>query len=262
MGASEVLRDIVAAVARVLERAREEEVSFMAASILFFGFVSLVPLLILALAIASVLGGDVFEERLLVSLAAYLSPEGRALVVEALTNTTGRAGASLLGVGALLWSAFRVFQAVDVAFDRIYDAERSTPVLRRLANAAVVFTVMSVGFALVVGVGVVTSLLMEVVPSAALVVSTASVLATALLFLPFYYVMPPSKVSFRHTLPGVSTAVVGWHLLQTLFGLYASAAGRYQAYGLFGAVLLFLLWMYFAAVMLLLGAVVNVVVDV
>jgi membrane protein len=78
---------------------------------------------------------------------------------------------------------------------------------------------------------------------------------------PLYYVMPPESVSARHFFPGTATVVFGWLLLRALFGVYASTAVRYQAYGFLVAVLLFLLWLYFGATVLLVGAVVNVVIG-
>jgi len=41
------------------------------------------------------------------------------------------------------------------------------------------------------------------------------------------------------------------------FGLYAANASQFQTFGFVGAVLLFLLWLYFGALILLFGAVVN-----
>lgn len=52
---------------------------------------------------------------------------------------------------------------------------------------------------------------------------------------------------------GTIGAGLGLIVLQQLFHVYTSLAGRYQAYGIIGAVLLFLLWLYFGAFVLLLG---------
>lgn len=80
-----------------------------------------------------------------------------------------------------------------------------------------------------------------------------------IVFLPLYYVMPPVDVSAREALPGTAVAAVGWLVLQFGFQIYVANAGNYQAYGLLGAVLLFQTWLYFASILVLMGAVVNVV---
>lgn len=246
-------------VSSVWERAREHEISFMAAAISFYAFASVFPLSMIALGLASYLGGEAYELRVRSLLESYLSPEGQLVVTEALTSTAGRFGASAFGAAALLWSGSKVFQAVDTSFDRIYRAEDVATLPERAVNAAAVFSAVAAGMTLVVVVHVGAASLEGTVPYVGVVASTALVLGLCALFLPFYYVMPPRAVSLRHPVPGTVVAVVGWHVLQASFGLYSSVAGRYQAYGFLGAVLLFLLWLYFAAVLLLLGAVVNAV---
>jgi membrane protein len=80
-------------------------------------------------------------------------------------------------------------------------------------------------------------------------------------FVPLYYVLPPTPVTVRHAIPGAVFAAVGWVLLQVAFFHYAGSAGRYAAYGFLGAVLLFVTFLYFGAIVLLAGVVLNLVVD-
>ncbi|MDZ7688079.1 MAG: YihY/virulence factor BrkB family protein [Halobacteriales archaeon] len=243
----------------VVRRAREDEVSFLSASVAFYAFFSVVPLIILALAVASFVGGEAFENRAVALVGTYLSSEGETVVAEALTSPAGRIGASAVGVVALGWSALKVFRAVDIAFDRVYETETTASFARRLTKAVVVLTAIAVAAALMVGV---RSLAVRLDVSASYAAALGWLVLVVGLFaalVPVYYVMPPERVTVREILPGTATAVVGWLLLQGLFGVYASAAARYQAYGFLGAVLLFLLWLYFGATVLLLGAVVNVV---
>ncbi len=261
MTESESARSTLEVTREVVERAREEEISFLAASVSFYAFISVFPLVIIALSLASILGGEAFEQRLLMSFEAYLSPEGRAVLAEAVTSPSGRFGASVFGGVTLLWSAFKVFQAVDIAFDRVYRAPRPSSILRRLVNAVLVLSAVVSGVTLLAAASYGASALRGTVPYAGFAVSTAAVLGLAMVFLPVYYVMPPHRMSFRRAVPGTVVAVAGWHVLSTLFGFYASAAARYQAYGFLGAVLLFLLWLYFSAVFLLVGAVVNSVLE-
>ena len=90
---------------------------------------------------------------------------------------------------------------------------------------------------------------------------TLVILALVVVFLPLYYVLPPVSVSVRHALPGTVFAAVGWVLLQVGFFYYTGSAGQYAAYGLLGAVLLFVTFLYLAGVVLLVGAVLNAVLD-
>ena len=250
--------EITETVRSVVREVREKEVSFLAASVAFYAFFSVVPLIILALAVASFVGGAAFEETVVVLVGTYLSSQGETVVAEALTSPAGRLGASAVGFVALMWSALKVFRAIDIAFDSIYGTDDTTSISRQTANGVVVLTAIAVGVVMMVGVRVVFALLD--VPYAGALGWLIMVTGLFAALVPIYYIMPPERVSVRHVLPGTATAVVGWLLLQALFGVYASVAVRYQAYGFLGAVLLFLLWLYFGAMVLLVGAVVNTVV--
>jgi len=250
--------EIVEAVRSVVWRVREKEMSFLAASVAFYAFFSVVPIVILALAVASLVGGEAFENSVVALVGTYLSPEGEAVVAEALTSPSGRLGASAVGAVALTWSALKIFRAVDVAFDSIYGTENATSVTRQVVNGAFVLAAIAAGAVLTVGFRVV--LFRLELPYIGVLGWLVTVVGLFAALVPVYYVMPPGRFSVREVLPGTATAVVGWLFLQVLFGVYASLAVQYQAYGFLGAVLLFLLWLYFGAVVLLLGAVVNVVV--
>jgi membrane protein len=85
------------------------------------------------------------------------------------------------------------------------------------------------------------------------------IVTLAIVFLPFYYVLPPVSVSVREILPGTVFAAVGWMLLQVTFLFYTQQASKYAAYGFLGAILLFITWLYFGSILVLLGGVVNAV---
>jgi len=253
---------IVETVRSIAVLGRESELSFLAGSIAFFAFFSVVPALVLAVAIGSAVGGERFATGVLALFESYLSAEGATVVSTALSDQSGIAGATLIGTLALAWSALKVFRAIDLAFDRIYGSEAMTPLGRQLLNATAVMTTTGIGIALLVSVQSVLGLpvVEQFVPSRAVGVA---VLFVGLLFalLPVYYVLPPHRVSLRAVLPGTVTAVAGLVVLETLFHLYSTIAGQYQAYGFLGIVLLFLLWLYFGALAVLFGAVVNAVAE-
>jgi membrane protein len=85
------------------------------------------------------------------------------------------------------------------------------------------------------------------------------VVVLTLAFLPMYFVLPPVDVTLGEVLPGAAVAAVGWVLLQVAFRIYAANAGQFEGYGLIGGVLLFVTWLYFASIVVLLGAAVNAV---
>jgi hypothetical protein len=97
----------------VVVTARDQQLSFLAAAIAYYAFVSLVPLVVLALAIATLVWGG-------------------------LTSTSGRGGATVLGVVVLLWSSLRLFRGLDIAFSRVYGAVESVSLVEQVTEALVV----------------------------------------------------------------------------------------------------------------------------
>ncbi|MHB9288269.1 YhjD/YihY/BrkB family envelope integrity protein [Halobacteriales archaeon Cl-PHB] len=79
--------------------------------------------------------------------------------------------------------------------------------------------------------------------------------------MPLFYVLPPHSVSVGAAIPGAMLTAVGWLLLRIGFGLYVRQAGSYAAYGFLGGVLLFVSFLYLAALVLLVGAGVNVALE-
>lgn len=242
----------------VVELARSTEISFLAGSVAFFAFVSIIPTMLLILAIGSAVGGEAFATRLSSLVETYLSEEGNAVLEEGLENPSGRIGASVLGAIGLLWSALKVFRAVDIAFDRVYRAEATDSLPRQLLNAFVVLVTIGAGLALIVAVQVIlTRLDAATAPYMSMVGSLLLLAGLFVVFVPLYHVLPPVDLSVRDTIPGTLTAVLGIVALQQVFSIFASQASQYQAYGFIGIVLLFLLWLYFGSMVLLSGAVVN-----
>jgi len=248
---------VVATGRRIVATARRTQVSFLAASIAYYMLVSLFPLGLFALVLASVLGGEAFAAQIIRSLGALLSPSAATLLRETLLEARGRAGITVLGLVVLLWSGLRVFRGMDVAFSLVYGTEDVESVLEQLRDALAAL------------LGIVVAIVALAVVNALVVLSgvrLAGVLGTvaltgmlALAFLPIYYVFPDSDVTLRSVLPGTLVAAAGWTLLGVLFSLYASVATGYQLYGVVGGVLLLVTWFYFASTILLLGAVVNAV---
>jgi len=242
----------------VVEMVIERQISFLSGSIAFFAFVSIFPALLLVLAAGSLLGGEQFAMAVVENIESYLSEGGNEIITDALANTSGAAGASIVGIATLLWSTLKVFRAIDIAFDRIYDAAVRNSILIQFRNGIVTILAIAAGFAILAAV----QYLLWQLPFRSVLVPTLLrwlllVAGFLIVLVPVYYVMPPMAMNLKTVLPGALLAVVGLVLLEELFGLYAAQASQYQAYGFVGAVLLFLLWLYFGSFIVLTGATVN-----
>jgi len=234
---------------------RTQQVSFLSASIAYYMFVSLLPLLLLGLAVATAVGDEAFVNQVVEAAGAVLTPQAAQLLGAALTSASGRGGATVASLAVIVWGSLKVFRGVDTAFSRIYDTHGTTTFLESFVDA--IAALGGIGLALL-GFTVVGSLGAVFGINIALSgVALVPVLVVA--FLPLYYLFPDTPTTVRGVLPGTVFAAVGWTMLATGFGLYLSVAGDYQLYGVIGGVLLLVTWFYFAGQLLLLGAVLNAV---
>lgn len=241
---------------RAVRLFREENVPFRAASVAYYALASLVPLSVVALAVLSVLGtADVFVSV----LAAYLSDSGERMLRDALTSTRGRGVAGAAGFLLALWGATKVFRGLSLAFAGLYRESSDVSLVGRLVRSAVVFGLLLSVLALLSVTAVALAYARPAVPHPVLVGAAAAALALVVVLLPVYYVLPPVSVTLRHALPGAVVAAVGLAALPVAFLAYVQFANRYAAYGALGAVVLFVTFLYVAGIVLLTGAVVNVV---
>lgn len=250
------LRGIIIDLVRL---ARRERIGFLAAAIAYYAFLSVIPALLLVIAIATTVGGPLLAEQIRVITGSYLSASGQALVEDAVTSASGRAGATLVGLGFLIWSALGVVRGLDTAFSQLYRGEGPKGYLVRIRDTVVA--------GLGIGMSITTMVFVGSILAAIPMTVNASVVGTVVLvfglfvaFLPLYVVLPDRRMDVRAALPGAVFVTVGWVVLQGLFQLYVSMAPRFELYGLLGGVLVLVTWFYLAAMLLLLGAGLNIVI--
>ncbi|QIO21502.1 YihY/virulence factor BrkB family protein [Haloarcula sp. JP-L23] len=243
----------VAVVSELVQTVREDQISFLAASIAYYMFVSVFPLLLLSLVVGSILGGEAFAERVVGAVGSVLSPAAADLLEDALTSAVGRGGATVFGLAVTVWGALKVFRGLDLAFSQIYGT---------LGDDSFVGTVVDAALALA-GIGLALAGLFVVGSLGAFFGVTVALGGLALIpvltvaFLPLYYLFPDADLSLREALPGALLAAVAWTVFGTAFSIYASQAGTFQLYGVIGGALLLVTWFYFAGQILLVGAAFN-----
>ncbi|GAB3037219.1 YihY/virulence factor BrkB family protein [Natronobiforma cellulositropha] len=250
-------RDLESLGRRVAHLAIRKQLTLLAAGVAFYAFFSLVPLVILGVVITTVVGGEELAHQLSDAFADVLTPSARALLTEAFTEDTGRGGATLVGLGGLLWGGSRVLRGLDRAFSDVYGTVASVSFLNSFRNAGIVAVAVSLGVLAVVGAE--TVLAAAVGGLAGIVTPLFAFVTIFAVFLPLYVVFPNTDVDVREALPGTAFAAAGWTLLGRLFAVYAGVAGDYALYGALGAVFLVMTWLYVGAAIVILGAVINAV---
>lgn len=237
-----------------------------AASIAYYALLSLFPILLLAIFMLSDLTSDTADRDAVVRFVFRYFPGQFAFIsgqLEAFQTSPVTFG--FWGVVALLWGALGVFNAITSAVNHAWAVERRRSFLKHRL----------IGFLMMVGAGLVLILglaiaslvrLAETRLSEAMVRSPwidnlsgvfASYLATALLIgcvaLVFKYI-PNTKVHFRDVWPGAILVGVLWRIALWLFSWYAADLASWNlVHGSIAAVVVFLLWIYVSAVILIYG---------
>jgi YihY family inner membrane protein len=236
---------------------RDEQLTFLAAAIAYYAFVSVIPLLLVTLAVSSAVAGEAIATQVLNLVGEFLTPQAASLIEVALVSDTGRGGATAVGLAVLLWSALRVFRGLDIAFSRVYGVEAPLGLLEQVRDALLVLGAMAVGLGATVLLG--TVLPLSDIPFAEFLGPFGLVATLSVVFLPVYYVFPDSKIDLWDAVPGAVFAGGGWTVLSLGFSIYATRAASFQLYGILGAVLVVLTWFYFGGLLVLLGAALNAV---
>ncbi|MFC7167388.1 YihY/virulence factor BrkB family protein [Halospeciosus flavus] len=237
--------------------AKDNRITFLAAAVAYYAFVSFIPLLLLVVAVGSYVGAG-FADAVANATAGVLAESGQRLLENALQNPDGRQGATVVSVALLLWSGLKLFRGLDTAFSTVYGVTEVEGILDQLRDALVVLVSIAVAAGAAVAVGILVPVL-DVVPYAGVVGVVVLVVMLFVVFLPMFYVFPDAELELAEVWPGTLFAAVGWTVLTHAFRLYAGYADEYEIYGLLGAVILFVTWLYVSGIVIMLGAELNAV---
>ena len=254
------------AVVRAVVKGRDDHSKDMAASIAYFSFFSLFPLLLGVAAIASSFFVTEEARTSLDRLLADALPRSASFVrrnVEALYELRGAAG--VVSVVGLFWSARRMFAAVSRGMNGALGLTRSHSVvlspLRHLGTTIVVCLLLFLLVAVSMFLGVVAQFELEL-PEGLLgdvfqlargyLVSYSFVVVMCMVL---YRILPYRAPSWREVLPGALLAGLLYEIGKVAFVFYVdNIAGLQAVYGSLSSVIVLMLWLYFSASVLLLGA--------
>jgi membrane protein len=234
---------------------RESQLTLLSAAIAYYAFASLLPLLLLALSIASAVGGEALADAVVTQLSGALTPSGETLVRNTLTDARGRSGVTVVGIAILLWSSLKLFRGLDTAFSMIYGTEQDATLLTQIHNAVAALLAVGMAISATVLAGIAAGVVGLSIAGIPTIIGLPVVLTVA--FLPLFYIFPDVEMGVRDALPGTVFAAIGWAVLGAAFQVYAAGARSAVLYGVLGGVLLLVTWFYIGGIVLLLGAVLN-----
>lgn len=243
----------------------------MAAALSYYTLLAVAPLLLVLTSVAGFMLGDADIRDELVSQTRELIGEHGAAVLETVSRNVSSPGENILsmsiGVVLILFGASTVFAQLQFILNRIWGVESvpSNAVIGFLWARLVSLTIiLGLGFMLLVSLvlsavlSALSGTLTNLFPGADIVAQLLEMIVslafiTALLALLFRYV-PDAEISWRDTLVGALVTAVLFTIGKFLIGLYLGQASVGSAYGAAGSAVVFMVWVYYASLILLFGA--------
>jgi membrane protein len=245
--------------------------SRLAASLSLYSLLSLAPLIILSIAIASLgFGRSAAQNALIDEVRSMMGEDGaRAVQTVIVYGKEPHAGgvASVIGIFTLLFGASSVFGELQSAMNRIWEVKSSSG-----SGVAAFLKARLLSFALVLSIGFL--LLVSLLFSAALAAAGTYLSArvslpawllrvggegfsfaaiTLLIALILRYV-PDAHVRWRDVWAGALATSLLFTAGKALLGLYLGKAAVGSPYGAAGSLIVVIVWVYYSAMIFYFGA--------
>ena len=242
---------------RMQKRYAEVHGNYLASSITLTAFLSLFPLLLVAIAVLgffSVRNTNVASE--IISSLGLSGDAAKAVNTAVDKARQSRRAAGPIGLAGLLWSGLGLVAALQFAFDSVWQVtgrgvKDKLWGLAWLAGATLIL----------VGSFVLTAFINWLPPVAAPLVFVAAFLVDVGLLLWTMNVLPNRNVGWKPLLPGAILGAVGLEVLKLVGTIYLPrAVGSSSAlYGSIGTIFAILAWLLFFGRLMVYASVLNVV---
>ena len=240
------------------------------AAIAFYAVTAIAPVLFITTSIAGLaLGANAASGAVRAQLDQIMTPQSANLVQLAIVNAVRAHNTvlgSLLGITALVVTASGVFTEMEDALNVIWKAPRKEPYLHQLLRGRVLslILVVGLGFLLILSmivasfIGQVGHFLGHYTPLSRLVIGlldfALSFALVSLLFAAIYKLLPNRRLYWRDVVAGACSTALLFQAGQALIAFYLVNFISANIYGAAAGVIVLLIWVYYAAMIFLLGA--------
>ena len=242
------------------------------ASLAYYTIFSLAPLLVLTISLAAfVFGQDAAEGKVFEEINGLVGDNAAAQIETMLQNVRVKEDntlAFLIGIGTLLIGATTVFSDMQHSINRIWEIKPKPKrgwvklIKDRLLSSSLV---LSLGFLLIVSL-IINGLLMvfldyvrrlfsdlAVYLSIALDATINFIVISALFGVIFKF-LPDVRIKWKDVRAGAIFTALLFMLGRVLIGFYIQTTGQGSTYGAAGSIIVVLLWVYYTAAILYIGA--------
>ncbi|HKM33706.1 MAG TPA: YihY/virulence factor BrkB family protein [Lachnospiraceae bacterium] len=245
----------------------KKNISSFAASIAYFLFLSMVPMVIL---ICTIIPYTPLSEQNLVSAITEVMPDMIDPLIIRIVSDVYDKSTGVLSIAAIatIWSAGKGVLALIRGLNEVneVDEKRNYFLLRMVASFYTLIMLIVLILSLILNVfgNVLLDMIYSSLPNTRMLFDfimnfrfLAEWVILTILFTVVYAVLPDKKLKFRFQIPGAVFSAVVWSVFSWCFSIYVEATKNYSIYGSLSFIIIIMLWMYFCIYIILIGAQIN-----
>ena len=266
-------------VRQLFKQMGRDHIGAFAGNLAYRGVFALFPFLVFLVSLLGIFHATSLVNDLIQSVSPALPHEAKTLLVSINDSITKSHDTGTFTIGAIaaslaaLWGVSGGFRAVMQAMNVMYEVQERRPfwkvyLISIALSLAVVILVIGALVLVVFGPAIGGAIADRVGLGAAfewtwVVLQWPILLAGVLLaFALVYYFAPNVEKRFRFVSPGAIVAVILWLLFSLLFSIYVNHVGSFnKTYGALAGLAIFVLYLYYSAFILLLGAEMNQIIE-
>jgi membrane protein len=272
MNVTKTVADLGGLVKETVVEFQRHKAQWLAAAIAYFTLFAIAPLVIVVVEIAGLFLGS--HRAILDELYGYVAKTAgveAAHGIESIVTSTisqQRSGlvAQAVGWGAFVLGAIGLFGSLQEALNTIWDVKPPKAGFLRLIKERILSFGMVLGAALVLLVSLALSSIVSaaaaatavILPSLPLTVRIADICVSmglvTLVFALLYEYLPDCRIAWRDVWLGAAASAILFVAGQTVLAWYIGRTAIASSYGAFGGIVVFLVWAFYSAQILLLGA--------
>jgi membrane protein len=266
---------LIKALAALLRRAGEawiaDNAPRLGAALAFYTLFSLAPVLIVTVSLAGVVFGDKAAQGEIVRQFQGLIGTQGAIAIETIIQSTNRPAlgvfATTFGVLAIFIGASGAFNELQDALDMIWKVDNRT---KSFWTVTIKQRLLSLGLVLATGFLLLTSLVVtaflsatekhisNLLPKSLVLLESINLVFSfciiTLLFALIFKFIPDTAIPFRDVWMGAAVTSILFTVGKVIIGFYLGHSALTSAYGAAASLVIFLIWIYYSAQILLFGA--------
>jgi membrane protein len=249
-------------------RWRDDEAPGMVAALSYYTAFSMAPLLILAIAIASlVLGRDAAEGKIVEQIGGLVGKQSAAAIqsmIQAANRPSKGIFASVIGVATLIAGATGVLSELKSALNKIWRTQERGD-LKEIIKKNAIFVGMLLGMGFLLTASLLLSAAIaalgkfcgRMIPVPLLLLHVADFVLSlgiiTVMFAAIYRFLPSTRIEWRDVWVGAAVTSFLFNVGKLGLGLYLGKSAVSSSYGAAGAILILLLWVYYSGLIFYFG---------